>query len=70
MNFLIRKFRNTLIAFINSEQSIPIEVKRMVLSEILKMVEDKANIICNEEENIIREESENELLAKELGEHA
>ena len=56
MNFLIRKFRINLVNYINSVQDIPIEVKRLVLSEILRMVEDKATIICNEEEKSIMEE--------------
>ena len=66
MNFLIRKFRSILVDFINSEQDIPIEVKRLVLFEVLKMVEDKATIICNEEENAIRDESENSLSENRL----
>ena len=59
MNFLIRKFRIGLVDYINSAQDIPIEVKRLVLSEILKMVEDKATIICNEEEKNLMEEQGN-----------
>lgn len=59
MDFLIRKFRSNLVSCINSEQDIPLEVKRLVLFEILKMVEDKATIICNEEEKSFMEESKN-----------
>ena len=67
MNFLIRQFRINLVNYINSVQEIPIEVKRLILAEVLKMVEDKANAICDEEENNIREKSQNGLSESEPG---
>lgn len=48
MNLNIREFKQAIVNFIN-QNKLPIEVKRMVLSEILKAVEMESDRIVIQE---------------------
>jgi len=45
----IREFRQTVIDCINNAEDIDIEVKRLVLTEILQMVTNKAEEVLKDE---------------------
>lgn len=45
----IREFRQTVIDCLNNAEDIDIEVKRLVLSEILQMVTNKAEEVLKDE---------------------
>lgn len=48
MNLMIRQFKENIIQEINASQ-LPIEVKRMTLSEIMKQVEEVAENVIEQE---------------------
>lgn len=48
MNLNIRVFEDTLIEFCNGSQ-LPLEVVRLVLRDVLRLVEDKATATIQEE---------------------
>ena len=54
----IREFRQTVIDCINNAEDIDIEVKRLVLTEILQMVTNKA-------EEVLRDELRSDRLAEQ-----
>lgn len=61
VNFDIRNFRDTLIALCNNSD-LPIEVKRLVFSEINSLLKAEADKeIINEHNNKMTEVKENEL---------
>lgn len=49
MALRIREFRQTVIDCINNAEDIDIEVKRLVLTEILQMVTNKAEEVLKDE---------------------
>lgn len=64
VNAKIREFENDIINFINASVDIPIEVKHLVLKDILHQVEAEAN------RNVIAErEQMQENLKKESEDH-
>ena len=55
-NAQIRRFRNTVLQLVN-EEPLPVEVKRLVLSEIMQAVSNK----CDEEiQSELKEDQQNE----------
>ena len=60
VNAKIREFENDIINFINSSVDIPIEVKHLVLKDILHQVEAEANrhIIAEQEQAKKKNEKE------------
>lgn len=64
VNAKIREFENNIINFINASSDVPIEVKHLVLKDILHQVEAEAN------RNVIAErEQMQENLKKESEDH-
>lgn len=65
VNAKIREFENDIINFINASVDIPIEVKHLVLKDILHQVEEEANrhVIAEREqmqENLKKESEDHE----------
>ena len=44
MDLLIREFKNSIISFVN-QSDLPMEIKRLCLSEILKDVSDASDAV-------------------------
>lgn len=65
VNAKIREFENNIINFINASSDVPIEVKHLVLKDILYQVEAEANrhVIAEREqmqENLKKESEDHE----------
>lgn len=62
VNAKIREFENDIINFINASSDVPIEVKHLVLKDILHQVEMEANrhIIAEREQTKEKNEKESE----------
>ena len=65
VNAKIREFENNIINFINASSDVPIEVKHLVLKDILQQVEAEANrhVIAEREqmqENLKKESEDHE----------
>ena len=69
MNYQIRKLKDDLIETLNASD-VPIEAKRLILSEISDIVLKKANELIAVEIRIMKEEQENvSVHENELAEH-
>lgn len=62
VNAKIREFENNIINYINASSDVPIEVKHLVLKDILHQVETEANrnIIAEQEQAKEKNEKESE----------
>jgi hypothetical protein len=62
VNAKIREFENDIINYINASSDVPIEVKHLVLKDILHQVEAEANrnIIAEQEQAKEKNEKESE----------
>ncbi len=62
VNAKIREFENDIINYINASSDVPIEVKHLVLKDILHQVETEANrnIIAEQEKAKEKNEKESE----------
>lgn len=48
MDLLIREFKNSIISFVN-QSDLPMEIKRLCLSEILKDVSDASDAVIKDQ---------------------
>lgn len=48
MDLLIREFKNSIISFVN-QSDLPMEIKRLCLSEILKDVSDASDSVIKDQ---------------------
>ena len=70
MNYKIRKLEDDIIATLNSSDA-PMEAKRLILENVLNLINKEADSIIKFEIKKQREESKNGSLCKdELAEHA
>jgi hypothetical protein len=60
VNAKIREFENDIINYINAKSDIPIEVKNLVLKDILHQVEAEANRHIIAEQEQAKEKNEKE----------
>ena len=61
VNAKIREFENDIINYINASSDVPIEVKHLVLKDILHQVETEANRNIIAEQEKAKEKNEKEM---------
>lgn len=54
----IRKFEQFLINYINSVNELPIEVKRLVVQDILNQIQDASNTVIKEQQESLNKPKE------------
>ena len=62
----IRKFEQFLINYINSVDELPIEVKRLVVQDILTQIQDASDTVIKEQQESLNKPKESEEDAESL----
>ena len=69
MNYNIRKLEDDIVAILNASD-VPIEAKRLILADVSRLVEKKADESISLEIKMKMEEKEHGIREKKLAEHA